>query len=255
MTAPLPSTPPPGTTARRNPWLTGRPLAQPPERHLYCFPHSGGLPGEYVRWGQQLPGTQVYGICPPGRGGRAAEPPLTDLDAVVRELLDDTEFVPPYDLFGHSLGALVAYEVTRELVARGRPLPERLIVSAFPAPNQARHATRLSDKPDDELVAALDERYGGIPPQIAADAELMALLLPVFRADLTLLDNYRHQTGEPLPVALEVLGGDADAVTAEDLEQWRQLSTKSVRVGRFPGGHFYFRDDPAPLLSVLARRT
>ncbi|MEU1408217.1 alpha/beta fold hydrolase [Streptomyces sp. NPDC005728] len=255
MTAPLPSPAPPGTTARRNPWLTGRPLPQPPERHLYCFPHSGGLPGEYVRWGQQLPGTQVYGVCLPGRAARATEPPLTDLASVVRGLLDDTEFVPPYDLFGHSLGALVAYEVTRELVVRGRPLPERLIVSAFPAPHRPRRAARLSDKTDDELVTALDERYGGIPPQIAADADLMALLLPQFRADFTLLENYRHQEGEPLPVRLDVLGGDADAVTREELGQWEQHSTGSVRVHRVPGGHFYFRDNPAPLLSVLARRT
>ncbi|MEU8975262.1 alpha/beta fold hydrolase [Streptomyces monashensis] len=249
------TTSPPGTATRRNPWLTGRPLAQPPERHLYCFPHSGGFPGEYVRWGQQLPGTQVYGVCLPGRGSRTAEPPSTDLGTVVRELLDATEFVAPYDLFGHSLGALLAYEVTRELIARGRPLPERLIVSAFPAPHLPRHAARVSDKTDAELVTDLDERYGGIPPQIAADADLMALLLPVFRADLTLLDNHRHKEGEPLPVPLDVLGGEADVVPVEALAQWKEHSTEYVRVRRFPGGHFYFRDDPVPLLTLLARRT
>ncbi|MFF8730919.1 thioesterase II family protein [Streptomyces sp. NPDC015171] len=254
MTAPVPSAAPTGTPGRRSPWLTGRAPAQAPERHLYCFPHSGGFPGEYVRWGQQLPGTQVYGVCPPGRGGRVSEAPLTDLDTLVRELLDSTEFVPPYDLFGHSLGALVAYEVTRELIARRRPLPERLIVSAFPAPHLPRQAAGLADTPDGELLAVLDERHGGIPPQIAADPELLTLLLPVFRADLTLLDNYRHRETGPLPVPLVVLGGDADTVTAEDLEQWKEHSTEAVRVRRYPGGHFYFRDDPAPLLSVLARR-
>ncbi|MGN5377336.1 thioesterase II family protein [Streptomyces lasalocidi] len=142
-----------------------------------------------------------------------------------------------------------------ELIARGRPLPERLIVSAFPAPHLPRHAARVSDRTDAELVADLDERYGGIPPQIAADADLTALLLPVFRADLTLLDNHRHGEGEPLPVPLDVLGGEADVVPAEPLTQGKEHSTKYVRVRRFPGGRFYFRDDPVPLLSLLARRT
>ncbi|WP_406175040.1 thioesterase II family protein [Streptomyces sp. NBC_00996] len=255
MTTPLSSAPPPGAAARRSPWLTGRPPAQPPRRHLYCFPHSGGLPGEYVRWGLQLPGTQVYGICPPGRGGRTHERPVTDLGTLVRELLAETEFVPPYDLFGHSLGALVVYEVTRELAARGRPLPERLIVSAFPAPHLPRPVTGLADRPDEELVAALHERYGGIPPQLAADTELMAVLLPVFRTDFTLLDGYSHQPGEPLPVPLEVVGGGTDVVTADQLGQWEQHSTGTVRVHRFEGGHFYFREEPTPLLNVLARRT
>ncbi|WP_250401621.1 thioesterase II family protein [Streptomyces cellostaticus] len=251
------TTPPPvpllgGTPFGRNPWLNGRPLTVTPERHLYCFPHSGGLPGEYVRWGQYLSGTQVYGVCPPGRGSRAAEPALTDLHGLVHGLLAETEFVAPYDLFGHSLGALVAYEVTRELAARGRPLPERLVVSAFPAPHLPRRGARLSALPDEDLVAVLKERYGGIPPQIAADPDLLALLLPAFRADFALLENHRYRESGPLPVPLVVLGGEADSVTPEQLDAWERHSTAPVRRHTFAGGHFYFRDDMAPLAAVLA---
>ncbi|WP_331727798.1 alpha/beta fold hydrolase (plasmid) [Streptomyces coelicoflavus] len=255
MTTPPSSALPPGITTRRSRWLTGRPPTQPPRRHLYCFPHSGGLPGEFVRWRIQLTGTQVYGICPPGRGSRAGEPAIADLGTLVRELLEETEFVPPYDLFGHSLGALIAYEVARELFARGRPLPERLIVSAFPAPHLPRPVTGLADTPDEELVASLNERYGGIPAYLAADTELMALLLPVFRADFALLDGYSHRPGESLPVPMEVVGGDTDEVTADQLKQWERHSTSTVRVHRFAGGHFYFREEPAPLLTVLAQHT
>jgi surfactin synthase thioesterase subunit len=193
-------------------------------------------------------------VCLPGRGSRAGEPGLTDLRTVVHELLAATEFVPPYDLFGHSLGALIAYEVTRALAAQGRPLPERLIVSAFPAPDLPRRAPRLSGLPDGELMTVVDEHYGGIPPQLAADDGLRAMFVPALRADLTMLENYRHRAGAPLPVPLEVLGGDADSVTAEQLGHWRRHSSEAVRVHRFPGGHFYFRDDPAPVLDVLARR-
>ncbi|WP_051790467.1 thioesterase II family protein [Streptomyces sp. NRRL S-1022] len=252
MTTSLPAPLLGGTPARRNPWLNGRPPTAAPERHLYCFPHSGGLPGEYVRWSQYLKGTQVYGVCMPGRGGRAAEPALTDLDSVVHALLAETEFAAPYDLFGHSLGALVAYEVTRELAARDRPLPERLIVSAFPAPHLPRHGARLSDLPDEELIAVLKERYGGIPPQIAADPDLLALLLPAFRADFALLENYRHRESGPLPVPLVVLGGDADSVTPNQLDAWDRHGTAPLRRHTFTGGHFYFRDAMASLAAVLA---
>ncbi|WP_051789935.1 thioesterase II family protein [Streptomyces sp. NRRL S-1022] len=241
-----------GTPARRNPWLNGRPPTATPERHLYCFPHSGGLQGEYVRWGRHLNGTQVYGVCMPGRGGRAAEPALTELDDVVHALLAETELVAPYDLFGHSLGALVAYEVTRELAARGLPLPERLVVSAFPAPHLPRHGARLSGLPDEELIAILDERYGGIPPQIAADPDPLALLLPAFRADFALLENCRHRDSGPLRVPLVVLGGEADSGTPDQLDAWGRHSTEPLRRHTFPGGHFYFRDDVASVAAVLA---
>ncbi|WP_020123019.1 thioesterase II family protein [Streptomyces canus] len=252
MTTSLPAPPLGVAPARRNPWLNGRPTTTNTERHLYCFPHSGGLPGEYVRWGQYLPGTQIYGICLPGRGSRVAEPALTDMDAVVRALLAETEFVAPYDLFGHSLGALVAYEVTRELAARGLPLPERLVVSAFPAPHLPRPEAPLSGLPDEELVAVLNERYGGIPPQIAADRDLLAVLLPAFRADFALLENYRYQESRALPVPLVVLGGEADSLTLDQLGAWDLHSGVTVRRHAFPGGHFYFRDDPASVAAVLA---
>ncbi|WP_406840746.1 thioesterase II family protein [Streptomyces sp. AHU1] len=251
------TTPPParllgGTRARRNPWLNGRPLTATPERHLYCFPHSGGLPGEYVRWERHLSGTQVYGVCMPGRGGRAAEQALSDLNAVVHALLAETQFVAPYDLFGHSLGALVAYETTRELAARGLPLPERLVVSAFPAPHLPRQGARLSGLPDEELIAVLNERYGGVPPQIAADPDLLSVLLPAFRADFALLENYRYQESGPLPVPLVVLGGEADSVTPDQLDAWDRHSTAPLRRHAFSGGHFYFRDDTAAVAAVMA---
>lgn len=242
---------PAAAAGRPGSWLVGRPLPVAPGRNLYCFPHSGGSAGEYVRWGRDLPGTQVYGIGLPGRAGRAAEPALTRLDDLVNALLDATSFAAPYVLFGHSLGALVAYEVTRELAARGRPLPERLVVSAFAAPHLPRDAPRLHERPDAELAAALIDRYGGIPRQVARDPELMALFLPAFRADLTLLENYVHRPGAPVPVPIEVFGGDTDVVTADQLRLWSRHSSVSTRLRLFRGGHFYFRDDSEPLLSAL----
>jgi surfactin synthase thioesterase subunit len=237
--------------AVRSPWIVGRTLRGEPGVHLYCFAHSGGLASEYVRWAAGLPDTQVYGICPPGRGGRVAEPPPAGMSELVAALVDSTEFVAPFVLFGHSLGALTAFEVARALRERGRRLPDALVVSAYPAPHLERDAPRLHSLPDAELVRAIGGRYGALPPQVADDPELLALLLPAFRTDFAILETYRHRPGEPLPVPLEVCGGLRDDVTAGQLEQWSRHTTGSFGVHRFPGDHFYFREDLPGLLDVL----
>lgn len=235
----------------RNPWIVGKNIPGQPDIRLYCFPHSGGLPSEYVRWGRELPGVQVYGICPPGKGGRIAESPRAEMSDLVTALLDSTEFNPPFVFFGHSLGALIAFEVARKLRALGRNTPDRLILSAYPAADLTRTAAKLHTLPDDELVKSIGERYGGIPPQVLAAPELVALLLPAFRADFTILENYRYAKSEPLPMPLEVFGGDQDAVTFEELEQWRCHTTAHCRIHSFSGGHFYFRENPPALNATL----
>ncbi|MFB7780988.1 amino acid adenylation domain-containing protein [Streptomyces bauhiniae] len=238
-------------TPATGPWIVGKTAPGDPDIVLYCFPHSGGLVGEYIRLGRELPGVQVYGISLPGRGGRAGEPGLTNIGELVTALLDSTGFGGPFAFFGHSLGALVAFEVTRELRARGRELPTRLILSAYPAPHLPRAFTGLSSLPDQELTGAVHDRHGGIPAEIAADNSLMELLLPALRADFAILENYRYRPDEPLPVPLEILGSDQDTVTAGQLAPWSQHSTAGTRTHRFNGGHFYFREDPAALTATL----
>ncbi|EPX56774.1 thioesterase [Cystobacter fuscus DSM 2262] len=170
---------------------------------------------------------------------------------LVDRFLAETDFTPPFVLFGHSLGALTAFEVVRELAVQGRPLPERLIVSAYAAPHLPRTASNLHALPDASLARAIDERYGAIPQHVMADPELLALLLPAFRADFTLLETYRYRPGSPLTVPLEVFGGDRDAVSLEKLELWREHTTSDFRLHRFAGGHFYFRENPRALIEVL----
>ena len=235
----------------KSPWLVGKDIPGDPAVRLYCFPHSGGLPSEYVRWGRELPGVQVYGICLPGRGQRVTETPPASMRELVDRFLAETDFTPPFVLFGHSLGALMAFEVVRELAVQGRPLPRRLVVSAYAAPHLPRTASNLRALPDESLARAIGERYGAIPPHVMADPELLALLLPAFRADFTILETYCYRPGPPLTVPLEVFGADQDAVSLGQLEPWRGHTTSDVRIHRFAGGHFYFREDLRTLLDVL----
>ncbi|MBT2385830.1 thioesterase II family protein [Streptomyces sp. ISL-11] len=235
-------------------WLIGG-APRPAAPKLYCFAHGGGSAAEYFRWARELPGAHFQAVQLPGRGARAAEPPFTSMDALVEAFLAEVPLGAggaPYAFFGHSLGALVSYEIARGLRAAGRPLPSRLVVSGFPAPHLPRAVEPLHRLPDDELIDAVARVHGGIPEEVLASAELRALTATALRADYQVLETYTWRAEEPLDVPVTVFGGRDDHVTAEQLEAWRELTTAEVSVRRFPGGHFYLREQPAAVLRALA---
>ncbi|MFE7131604.1 thioesterase II family protein [Streptomyces sp. NPDC057638] len=232
---------PHGTTGR---WLIRRvPRPDAPLR-LYCFPHSGGSPGEYLRWSESLEEIEVWGVQAPGRGSRIAERPLTTLTELVDGLLAATAFVPPFAFFGHSLGALAAYETTRALAARGLPGPEFLVASACPAPDRPRSGPFVHDLSDKDLFDVIQRRYGGLPPELAADPALVELVMPYYRADFAMFETYRHRPGPEPELPLWVVGGDQD-IPGELLGHWRPRTTGPFELRTLPGGHFYLRDEEA----------
>lgn len=231
----------PITSPVRSWLLTGPP--RPGALRLYCFPHAGGSPVEYLSWAEHLPAAELHVVQLPGRGSRLREPDATDIDALVAGFLADVPLTEPYAFFGHSLGALLAYEITRALRDAGRRLPEDLVVSAFPAPHCARRSAQLHTLPDDLLLGAVARLHGGIPPEILSSPRLGALVARPLRADLRLAERHSHLPGVPLPVPVTVFAGDRDHVTVSHLAAWQQHTTEPIAVRTFPGGHFYFRDD------------
>ncbi|MFE2408506.1 thioesterase II family protein [Kitasatospora sp. NPDC059408] len=212
-------------------------------RTLYCFPHGGGSAAEYVRWGRQLEGLNVLAVQLPGRGSRLDEEPCTSMADLVDRLAKELPLSTPFVFFGHSFGALVCYELTHRLIELGRPLPERLILSGYPAPELARHEQGFHLLPDTELLGAVNERHGGIPEELLADPELARLSAAGLRADYRILETYRWYERPPLPVPFTVLGGDRDLISREQLTAWeRHTDAGPVQVRLFPGGHFYFRE-------------
>ena len=123
---------------------------------LYCFPHSGGSAGEFVRWADAMPEVEVLGIQLPGRGARLHEPSFTRMEPLVDAIVSEIDFRGPFAFFGHSLGAMVAYEVARKLRDTGRPQPEWIFASASPAPHLPRTDPPIHQLSDDEL-AGLDQ--------------------------------------------------------------------------------------------------
>lgn len=196
----------------------------------------------------------ICAIHLPGRESRIADAALTSADAVVAALVDrlTPHLDRPYGIFGHSMGALLAFETARELRRRALPPPLRLFASGFRAPHLPdRFPNR--HKLDDRAFMAELHRMGGVPAEVAENDELMALLLPVIRADMMLCETYVHQAEEPLDVPVTVFGGaDDPRVSRDDLEDWRRHTRAGMAVRIFPGHHFYLKSQRAAVVAAIA---
>ena len=237
-----------------NRWLqtvTPRPAAR---LRLFCFHPAGAGPNFYREWAERLPADiELTAVHLPGREGRFLEPALTDYAAAVaalhaglRPALDR-----PYALFGHSMGALLAYGVAVSAARAGDPAPERLLVSGCGGPGTVQPKGGRSGWTDADLVADLRE-MGGTPEQVLAEPALLDLILPTLRADYALCDSFGAAplTGPLLRVPLSVLGGTEDHYTTADLARWSSVTTGPATQYAFPGGHFFLSQESAD--AVLA---
>ena len=237
------------TTAR---WQLCRARKQSAGIRLYCFPHSGGSAGEYLRWADQLPDVEVWGLQLPGHGSRVDEPALTGMTELVDAIVSNVDFGEPFALFGHSLGSLVAFETARALRAAGLPGPRQLYVSAAKPPHLHRPGPPLHGLDTDELLAAVERTYGSLPAAIREDAETLELLLGGLRADLRIVAGYAPTSEAPLDCPIEVFGGNADEEPQAELAEWRVHTTNTCRLRMFAGDHFYFREQPDEFFTALA---
>ncbi|MGW8066611.1 thioesterase II family protein [Streptomyces ziwulingensis] len=222
---------------------------------LVCVPYAGGGTAAFQGWGELLPETvEPWVLRLPGREARYREQPRTDVSVLVKEAA--AVLAPaldgPYALFGHSLGALIAFELARELRhSHGRP-PVHLAVSARSAPHlPLRHAV-VHRLPDDLLLEALDQRFHAIPPAIRDDPQMRALYLPALRADVTLLETYVHTPAPPLSCPVTAYGGRDDPEFGPgELDGWRRHTASAFRLRTFPGGHFFLNAGRAELVADL----
>jgi surfactin synthase thioesterase subunit len=219
---------------------------------LVCFPHAGGSAAFFAPWSTKLPvEVDVAAVRYPGRADRFAEPPLTSMSAMVTEIAGALEPLAdrPTVLFGHSLGALVAYEVARELTRRDVP-PARLVVSGRRAPADEPGGTKHL-LPDDELVTEL-LRLGGTEPGLLASEDARSVFLPAIRADFRLAENYRRLPGREPSCPLTVLVGDEDTeVDVRRAGRWAEHAVAGFSAHVLPGGHFYLIPQEKAVLALL----
>ena len=238
-----------------DPWLVGQ---RRPEAllRLFCFSHAGGHPAGYLPWQAALgPQVEVRAVQLPGRAMRFHERSYREFDALAAELVAMLERHAdlPFVLFGHSLGALLAFELARACGRRGLA-PLQVFVSGCGAPRLRRLRGRLHELGDDELCRELG-RYNGTPAEVLADRELMQLLLPVVRDDFALVDGYRYVVGPALTVPLTVLAGRDDAeVPADIVPAWSDEAAAGCEVLWFDGGHFFIESARPAVLECLRQR-
>ncbi|WP_235030415.1 thioesterase II family protein [Nonomuraea solani] len=226
-------------------WFAAENTAPEAAAQLFCLPHAGAGASAYRDWQDKIgPDVEVVPVQLPGREARFAEPFVTSATemaaALAGPLLERATGDRPFALFGHSMGALLAYELTHQLIAYGRP-PVHLIVSGYAPPHLPYDPAYqiVHQMPDPRLVAHI-EALQGTAGEVLDHPELLELLLPVIRADYELCETYRFEDRPPLPVALTALGGADDPEAGEKtLPAWRELTAASFTVDIFPGGHFY----------------
>jgi medium-chain acyl-[acyl-carrier-protein] hydrolase len=223
---------------------------------LICLPFAGGSATTYLPWQSELgPTIEVCAVQLPGRAGRIAESPFTSMQQIV-EILSDiiaSDAALPFALFGHSMGALLGFEITRHCARLGLPMPVRLFASGCAAPQLRGAEKTLHRLPDDEFIAALGD-YKGTPPELLAHRELMALLLPMLRADFSLVGNYVYQKAPLLNVPITVLAGKGDQhVTPEQAAAWSLESSACSNVEWLDGDHFFIDQHAKSVLDCIRR--
>jgi surfactin synthase thioesterase subunit len=245
-----------GAPYRPSPWLVRPVPADGAGLRLIAVPSAGGAPSMYRPLADRLgPHVEVWAAQLPGRESRFGEPVPTSLAETVAALtaaVIDT-VAPPFAMFGHSMGALVAFEVARRLYDLGGPRPERLLVSAFPAPhlNRWRGAGPRYLLPDGELLGWLAES-GGVPGDVLADRSLMALLLPVIRADLRACETHRYRPGPSLPCPVTAFAGSVDPlVQVDQVAAWDRYTSGGFDLHVMSGGHFYLQTGAAAFLDRI----
>jgi medium-chain acyl-[acyl-carrier-protein] hydrolase len=226
------------------------------DMRLFCFPYAGGGAGVFREWPKQLPATvEVCAVKLPGRGTRLHEPAYTSLPPLVEAIAEG--LAPhlrdkPFAFFGHSMGALVGFELARLLRGRGEPSPAHLFVSGSRAPHLPTPRPHIYALPEAELIEEL-RRLGGTPREVLEHPELMQLMLPIIRADFSVCQTYAHREGPPLDCPVTAFGGLQDEdIEREHVAAWRRQTTSTFSARMLPGDHFFLHTAQPQLLTAVA---
>jgi medium-chain acyl-[acyl-carrier-protein] hydrolase len=239
----------------RTPWFVSRKPNLGSSVRLFCFPYAGGGDSIFHSWQKSL--SDTIEACPvrlPGRGSRIAEPAFTEIGPLVRAA--GQALAPhlrkPFAFFGHSMGAFIGFELARYLRREYSLQPVHLFVSGRCSPQtlQRRVNPNLPDSEFPELLRS----YNGTPEYVLEDPELMELVLPVMRADVTLCESYVYTPEPPFSFPITAFGGlDDHGVTRYCIEGWREHTTRPFVLRMFPGNHFFLNTSRAPLLEAVSK--
>ena len=237
-----------------DPWLPLRAPRAKARLRLFCFPYAGRGASIYRGWEQNLPPEiELCAVQLPGREGRLAEPRPDSMAALTCTTAHALEpyLDLPFAVFGHSMGAAIAFEVARKLHGRPGTRPVHLFVSGRSGPHQRPWEMNLHALPDGELIQQV-QSLQGIPPEVLARTEVMTALLPLLRDDLRLAETYRASPGPRLGCPVTAFAGRQDPLTSEAaLDGWRSTTLGRFTTRLLPGGHFYLHEESGQLIEEM----
>ena len=211
---------------------------------LFCIPFAGGNAYSYRPLEQRMhQAIKVVPLEPPGRGRRSNENRVTGINEMVLDLL---AIIRPslnrrYAFFGHSMGALLTYLITCQLVKEQLPLPSHLFISGKGPPQRISRESQWHTLPLEEFMLKLAE-LGGSPAAVLGDRELMAYFAPIIRDDMRAIAEYQHCRTQPLEIPITVMIGTAESTTKDEALEWSDMTTSDCRVFQYEGGHFFLFD-------------
>jgi len=232
------------------PWFR-RLSPQSHARRLLCLPFVGGTPSAFVPLVDMVPETEVLALDLPGRAHRRREPLIREFAALLEATFE--ALLPlldrPYVLYGHSMGGILGFELTRRLARQGLRLPEHLVLAAIRSPALAAREHR--NAPDQDVWTQL-QRFGGLPPEILAEDALRELLEPLLQADLDVLCSWTYDSTASVDVPLTAIGGRDDLeVPRSALVGWAEHTTRRFTLELVPGNHFFIQRDTPELRGLL----
>lgn len=230
------------------------PMASIDNFNLFCFPFAGGSQFSYNDFDKHMPEhARLIKIDLPGHGKRIGEPLLSDVDAIVFDLLkwigDDLH--EPYAFFGHSFGALVSYRLAALIAGKNIPDPLHLFVSGQQGPSVAPGNKDIHLLPREAFIEKVVE-YGGIPEEVSNNRDLMDFVEPMLRADFQAEGTYVHKEEPPLDAPITVMVGSDDDVSLDDALKWQEVTTRKIVLKQFPGDHFFVFDHLPEICDIIS---
>lgn len=224
---------------------------------LFCFPYAGGAASVYRSWPEGCPAEiEICSVQLPGRESRWREPRFTAVGPLIQALSGSIRpFLDrPFAFFGHSLGALVAFELARRLRREGATEPVYLFVSGRRAPHLPNPKPPIHDLPDSKFIDSL-KQLNGTPDEIFQNPEALQLFLPVLRDDFAINETYSYALDETLEIPIWAFGGLSDEeAKLEDLQGWDAHTAVSFSLRMFPGDHFFLHGNRAALTRLIFHR-
>lgn len=236
----------------KNTYLTN--IKHTDNMRLFCFPYAGGGASVFRKWQNDFDGIEVYPVQYPGRENRIMENSISDMNVLVSNIYDELKEIIeecPFMMFGHSLGTKVVYELAIKIHKEKKIWPKGIIVSAGKAPD-LKEENPISHLEDEQFIKELVRRYSSIPPEIAANKELMNVFLPMLRADFIMDEKYTNTKKYKLGCPVMGLMGIYDPeMTLDELNRWKEFTEGKFYYKCIKGKHMFINDNRSEVVDLI----